>query len=250
MDRNSYQQYDAESANWLRRGRLSLLSMLLQDALEPGVEHRLLEVGAGVGQNVPALAEHGHGDVAEIDQLGLERLGELDMIARVYTEPIPFVLDGRYDVICALDVIEHLKDDRGAISWIADGLEPGGCFIASVPAYQWLFGDHDVALGHYRRYTGPSFLSLMPEDLEVTRAGYFNSSVLPPVAMARQFGRLRRRMSKWSGEPQKQSSLLPGPIDRFLERVLEFEAKRFMKRRPAPFGLSIFVVARKTSPQV
>ncbi len=64
-------------------------------------------------------------------------------------------LNGRsYAVVFLLDVIEHVQEDRALVKDIIDKhLDLGGHLIITVPAFDWLFTQHDVSLGHYRRYT-------------------------------------------------------------------------------------------------
>lgn len=244
-----FHQYKAESSNWMKRGRSSLLRALLDEAVggRQGVE--LLEIGAGVGQNVPTLAQFGRVDVAEISPVGLEVLRTRPGIETIYEDPIPFALNKPYDVICALDVIEHLEDDRAATEWIARGLKPGGYFIASVPAYPWLFSDHDVALGHYRRYTKSSFNRLLPSGLQLVKSGYFNSTLFPLPAAKRLGERLVKRLGK--GRPSvspggpKESSDVPAWLDPIFGAILSAEVTLFRQRPVMPFGLSVFTLARK-----
>jgi SAM-dependent methyltransferase len=242
---DAYRHYESESQNWLKVGRIRLLDLLLDRAASTTAIERLLEVGAGVGQNLPSLARHGTVDAAEIDPLGLDRLRALGLTQHLYTDPIPFDLVGPYDVICALDVIEHLDDDRAALAWIAAGLHPGGHCVVSVPAYQWLFSDHDRALGHRRRYTLPSLLEAFPTELEIVSAGYFNSILFPAAAVSRGILGIRSRLARHARPPEKQRSTMPSPVDGFLRRLLGLEATWFARRPLAPFGLTIFVLARR-----
>jgi SAM-dependent methyltransferase len=78
------------------------------------------------------------------DPAGTYRLADL--------EADPIGPPGSADLVVALDVLEHLHDDRGAVGRAAACLRPGGVLVVNVPAHPWLFGDHDVRLGHVRRY--------------------------------------------------------------------------------------------------
>jgi SAM-dependent methyltransferase len=245
MDEAAYRLYDLESQNWLHRGRRSLLERLLREATTGARRSRLLDVGAGVGQNVPTLARFGDVDAAEIDGHGISRLRQLSSLARLYRDPIPFHLEGKYDVICALDVIEHLEHDRAAIEWMASGLSDGGHIIASVPAYQWLFSEHDRALGHFRRYTKAQFLRLVPPNLEVIRAGYFMSTLLPVAIGSRMVRGVASQVVGAGTTPRKQSSMVPSRVDALLYRVLELEARLFVRGPRIPFGLSVIVLAKR-----
>ena len=246
MKAEAYRQYEAESGNWLKRARGRLLHTLLERSGEPGVPCRILEIGAGVGQNVPVLARFGTVDVLEIDPVGLAALRALDDVGRIYDTPVPTELNHRYDVIVALDVLEHLPDDRAAAQWVADNLAPGGRFVATVPAYQWLFSSHDVALEHYRRYTRGQLLAALPDRLRVLDSGYFVSALFPLAAGARLAGkaaaRLRRRGPAEPG--RKQSSSVPGPVDAAFSAVTRAEVALIARGARLPFGLSAFVLAR------
>jgi Methyltransferase domain len=67
---------------------------------------------------------------------------------RVREEP-----DGTFDVVLALDVIEHVADDVGYLRTLRSHAAAGATLVVTVPAYQRLFTSHDVYLGHYRRYS-------------------------------------------------------------------------------------------------
>ena len=85
----------------------------------------ILEVGPGVGQNVPTLQVFGHVEVIEVSSIGLAALRAMPSIGQIYETPIPFNLNQTYDVICALDVVEHIEDDRSAVEWLSHRLKPG-----------------------------------------------------------------------------------------------------------------------------
>ena len=251
MQHESYEQMNAEASNWLKVGRGRLLRVLL-DQHAPAVGGlRILEIGAGVGQNVPVLREFGEVDVLEINPLGLAALREMDGIRQVFDVPVPSVIEGEYDVVVAFDVLEHLADDREASAWVASLLVDGGVFVATVPAYQWLFSDHDRALEHYRRYTRRSLVASLPPDLPVARAGYFVSLLLPLAVSVRLVGRLAQRLRGQGtrtdhGTSRKQSAVLPRPADAVFLAELTGEVGAIRRGFRFPFGLSVFVVARKS----
>lgn len=249
MKTEAYEQYRSEATNWLKAARLRLLDTILAKHTGSGRALRILEIGAGVGQNVEVLRRYGTVDVLEIDPLGLQALREVAGIARIYDQPIPTELEGSYDVIIAFDVLEHLPDDRVATKWVAEHLNPGGHFIATVPAYQWMFSDHDVALKHYRRYTRHRLVAALPAELPAQQAGYFVCLLFPVAATMRLAGKLvklLRRGKAADGEAvRKQSSSVPAPVDRLFRLELSGEVKLIGAGRSLPFGLSVFCVARK-----
>ena len=248
MDEQAYLEYDAESTGWLHRGRIELLKRLVGKATATRPSPRLLEVGAGVGQNLDTLRSYGQVDAGEIDPIGQDRIRARGTVGRLYTDPIPFEVDGQYDVVCALDVLEHLIDDADAMRWMASLLVDGGHLVVTVPAFQWMFADHDRALGHFRRYTRRSLRALLPDDLEVVQIGYFNSLLFPAAAAARLGSKIRRRVRPKASGPAKQRSSVPRPVDGALYRILRSEARAFEQRPVAPFGLSVALLARRRLP--
>ena len=88
---------------------------------------------------------------------------------------------GRYDLVVLTDVIEHIEDDRSFLSTILGKyLVPDGYALITVPAFQSLYGSHDVLLGHYRRYTLRELAEVV-KDLGLARisGGYLFFSLLP-----------------------------------------------------------------------
>jgi 2-polyprenyl-3-methyl-5-hydroxy-6-metoxy-1,4-benzoquinol methylase len=88
----------------------------------------------------------------------------------------------RFDAILLLDVLEHVADDRSFLNELVENrLMPGGFVLASVPAWQPLFTRHDVALGHYRRYSTAALQALIASTrlTPVLQGGLFHSLLLP-----------------------------------------------------------------------
>lgn len=248
-----FQQYKVEKNNWLKRGRRRLLNTLLQEVIKAkGItepfELDILEVGAGVGQNIPTLQAFGRVEVIEINPIALAELRAIPGIAQIYETPIPLKLNKTYDVVCALDVVEHIEDDRRAVQWLTEHLKPGGYLIVTLPAYQWLFSDHDIAVGHYRRYTKQTFNGILPTELVILKSGYFNSVLfIIPAAI-----RLTKRLLKYLLPSRhctlvlrKESSNVPGWLDSIFANILLVETKIIEKKPIFPFGLSVFCMAKK-----
>ena len=243
MDAAAYRDYQRESESWLKKGRRKLLAVMVREAGGGRKDLELLEVGAGVGQNVPALAEFGEVDVIEISDAGLEALRRVPGIRRIMGEPIPFDLENTYDAVIAMDVVEHIEDDRVALNWMAQHLRPGGLLFTTVPAYPWLFSEHDVALHHFKRYTAHQFQRALPSSVEVLRCGYFNSILFPLAASVRL---AKKAVSGSEGRPaRKQSGLVPEPINSLFQSVLDLELWAIRRGIDFPFGLSVYCLARR-----
>lgn len=144
--------------------------------------------------------------------------------------------EGRYALVLLLDVLEHIDDDVGSLKAIVPKLAAGGHVLVTVPAFPWLWSDHDVAHHHFRRYTRSSLRrTAEAAGLEVVRIGYFNTLLFPLVAAVRWSKRL-------TGQSGSDDSM-PRPAVNALLRFV-FGLERFLiGRAPMPFGSSIFMVA-------
>lgn len=97
-----------------------------------------------------------------------------------------------FDTILYMDVLEHIEDDRAEVAAAAGRLRPGGHLVILVPAYDWLFSELDVAVGHYRRYTRRSLAAVVDPTLEQVSLRYLD--LLGILAVLGNRLVLRRRM--------------------------------------------------------
>jgi hypothetical protein len=89
-------------------------------------------------------------------------------------EDAQIMLSGeKVGMVLLLDVIEHIEDDIAFMKWLGEFncISTETRFVITVPAYQWLFSNHDVFLVHYRRYTN----HLLVNNLK--QAGYSRQTV-------------------------------------------------------------------------
>ncbi len=83
--------------------------------------------------------------------------------------------DCRLDTVVALNVVEHIEDDVGALRTIAGLLAPGGRAVILVPALQTIFGSLDEELGHFRRYSRASLTAAFnTAGLRLERMFWYN----------------------------------------------------------------------------
>lgn len=245
MNPESYRSYSHETSSWLHAGRKQLIARVLDWHIPLSMKGDLeiLEVGAGVGQNIEVLQRYGAVDALELDPIGLEQLEARHDVRTIYESGIPASLTGEWDVICACDVIEHIEDDGTAVQWIFDHLRPGGLFFATVPAFQWLFSDHDRALGHFRRYEADAFDRLLPRDALRLSGSYFNSYLFPLGVASRALYQIGRWVRK--DELKKQNVPKGGAAERFLRGIFSHDVQALEPSSRRVAGLSYFVCARK-----
>ena len=96
------------------------------------------------------------------------------------------------DLVVAFDVLEHIDDDKAAVSAIFESLRPGGAFLVAVPCDPRLWSAHDVAVGHVRRYTRRELVD------PCSGAGFDVVTVRSWMVLLRPAVALRRRSSSGS----------------------------------------------------
>jgi SAM-dependent methyltransferase len=144
--------------------------------VQPYIRGKTLELGAGIGnfgQWARLFATEYH--ATDVDPVLVDRLKQDFPKAFRWDLFEPFPGDDLYDTVIILNVIEHLKDDTGAMEALFNRLQPGGHLIVMVPAMHFLYGSLDRAFGHYRRYHKNEMRRLMDHvNLHVVREMYLN----------------------------------------------------------------------------
>ena len=86
---------------------------------------------------------------------------------------LPFA-DDAFDLVCALDIIEHVDDDDGALSELSRVAQPGGTLLISTPLHPTRWTSFDDFVGHERRYEPQQLLAkLAQHQLVVTGSAVF-----------------------------------------------------------------------------
>ena len=107
-----------------------------------------LEIGPGMRPRLP-LAGTDFVDLTEAAAAALNARGGRAKAGSILALPFP---DRAFDLVCAMDILEHVEDDRAALSEIRRVLRPGGTLLFSVPLYAAAWNEFDDAVGHFRRY--------------------------------------------------------------------------------------------------
>lgn len=233
-----------EDTYWWFVGRRELVRTLLDERIPR--ESRFLDIGCGTGAMSQDLAERGTVTSLDFEHAALDyaRTRGLTQLVQASAESLPFP-DDAFDAVTALDVIEHLDDDHAAAREIRRVLKPGGVAVASVPAFRFLWSEHDVALHHRRRYRIGELRALFRgAGLEVERASYVMTALFPAVAAVRLAQKAMGSDRKTLEAARTTLPDVPGPLNGVLTGLLRAEAQ-VVRRASLPFGVSLVCVARK-----
>lgn len=111
----------------------------------------ILDFGAGIGTFSHALKTKGYAvSCVETDAAQLQRITAHGITGYQNLLNAPA---SAYDYIFTLNVLEHIENDQGTLSDLAEKLKLGGRLLIYVPAFQMLFSSMDAAVGHFRRYS-------------------------------------------------------------------------------------------------
>jgi hypothetical protein len=154
---------------------------------------RVLDVGAGDGwfgeSLVAFLPELRQVVCWDVNYSELELTTADPRVVRTAEAPDP-----GFDLVLVLDVLEHIEDAPRFIDTQLRPLSsPGTPVLVGVPAHPKLFGDHDRALGHHRRYRPEQLLTEISPWIEVVDHGPLFPSLVPPRAASVAVERLRQR---------------------------------------------------------
>ena len=135
-----------------------------------------------------------------------------------------------HSAFVAFNVLEHIPDHVGALRAAHTLLRPGSAVVMFVPAFEFAMSGFDRAVGHVRRYTTASLTRAFRDaDLEVEKVRYVNMPGLPAWFVGMRLLRMTpgegRLLDVWDAQ------VVP-------------RARRWESRHRAPFGQSVFGVAR------
>jgi SAM-dependent methyltransferase len=237
-----------EDVHWWFVGRRRILLQVLDRYLGKGSAEgrRILDVGCGTGTMLSYLADYGKAQGVDIDEeaIGYCRERGLTDVRLGSAETLPFE-DGSFDLVTALDVVEHLDDDLAALREFRRVLRPGGTLLVTVPAHPFLWGDQDEVNLHKRRYLAPQLRDrLAGAGFEVLRVTYINAFMFPPIAAVRMLRRLEHRLRPRTAAQSDFRYPAPRPVNFLLGWIFGIEAP-IVRRVNIPFGVSILAVGRK-----
>jgi len=129
------------------------------EMMQPHLGSTVLEIGAGLGEFAAQLSGLQRHVVTDVDPEAVASMARRfsdrpEVEARVVDlARAPVDLGARVSTVVAINVLEHVDDDTGALRTLAELVQPGGRIVLWVPAYMQLYGEFDRAVGHVRRYT-------------------------------------------------------------------------------------------------
>lgn len=219
-------------------GKRKLIESLLKKANLPA-NAKILDVGCGTGSDLEVIKSFGEVTVLDIDQTALNKIPDNYKKIKMDLAEINLQIK-KFDCIVAFDVLEHIKNEESGIKNLFKYLKKDGIFIGTVPAYQFLYSQHDKLLCHFRRYTRKNFIQkLEKKGFNKKYSGYWMSLLFPIAG-------LLRILKKQTNEQKTDIRKIAKPINFIFSQILKFEAlfgtSRFFR---FPFGLTVWIICKK-----
>jgi SAM-dependent methyltransferase len=248
MNREYYHQYYYyERSHWWFLARLTILEEVIRRNIS-GKNLRILNVGVATGATTQMLEKFGHVTSVEYDKECCEFLKDKTGIEAINASltNLPFK-NGAFDLVCAFDVIEHIENDGKALAEIKRVLSNRKNFLITVPAFQFLWSEHDEINHHFRRYKMSELSAkLRSNGLYINYKTYFNFLLFIPVLCIRILQKLikKKDSNKKKSDFERMNS---GFINSFMKKIFQIEKPLISRKLSFPFGVSILFFGEKIS---
>lgn len=242
MDKRFEKKYHLlEEFHWWFVSRREIISQLMEHHEK---DIRILEIGCSGGQLLGMLKRMGFENA-----IGIDISSDAIKLCQDKNLNNAFVMDAcklafnenKFDLIVASDVLEHIEKDLNAVSEWTRVLKGGGSIICFVPAFMFLWRNHDVANQHFRRYNRQQLSVLFEKNgLSIIRTSYWNFFLFFPISMINFF------MNKIDRPSELKDELFQVPrlTNKVIYLLLKYENK-LLRYFNLPVGVSLFLIAKK-----
>ena len=231
-----------ENNHWWFVGRRKIISSAINNLSLPK-KIRILEAGCGNGCNLSLLCNFGEVIAFEKNDEAFIR-AKSKKLGQIFKAELPYNLPKdikkNFDLVVLLDVLEHIEEDNETLATLKSLMCDKASILITVPAYQWLYGQHDILHHHVRRYSKSSVKKkLNIFGFKIKYISYFNTLLFPFALVER----IKQKLF-----PSLNEEILNMPdkrVNYLLEKIFSFEAN-LLNKISFPFGLSLIVVAENS----
>ena len=231
-----------EKEYWWHVGRRYFLDKLLKKYSSDSIKNKkIVDFGCGMGGNYKFLSKYGKVVGVDSSKISIDYCKkEKQQIKLTNGVNLPFENDS-IDLLTSFDALEHIKDDRAMIKEYLRVLKSGGKIFITVPAYTFMWSDHDEVLGHYRRYNVNQLKNKFDESKFTSiKTSYYVCFLFPIILIFRIyriiFSRYLIKKTSYISLPKNLNNLL----------TLTIKAESFLSNKfNLPFGCSVVAVFEK-----
>jgi SAM-dependent methyltransferase len=231
---------------WWLAGNYDLVYRLLDFYLPPrrDASRLILDVGSGPGTMLNRLKRFGTAIGLDYSLGALNfcrQKGHLMLVAGdLHRLPLK---SNTVDCVTAIEVLEHIEDDRAAIEEMHRVCRERGIVVIMAPAFNFLWGSHDEWNEHKRRYTLSQLKALViTAGFKPIRISYYRAIYFLPLLV---FRRLKALLCRPCGASTNDFIGLPSALNKLLRWQIASES-HLLKKTSLPIGVSVVCVAQKT----
>jgi ubiquinone/menaquinone biosynthesis C-methylase UbiE len=227
-----------EEAHWWFQGKKYVIKSVMSRINIP--DGRFLDIGCGTGMFLKELGKDRTSYGVDVSDHALSYCAKKvnSFLIKAFGANLPFK-DGVFTFVSLLDMIEHVENDFELLKEVYRVCRPQSIVVITVPAFNFLWGTHDVSHHHKRRYKRNQLRDIcLSAGFLLERLTYTNFFIFFPV--------LLRRISSSKSSDVGESDLrrVPAIVNGLLKCIYRFEAF-YLKRGRFPFGVSLLAVLRK-----
>jgi len=245
MEKEAYKLlYNIEKIHWWFIGRRNILGTLIENFVVKRNNRQLViyDVGCSTGMNLSFFKKYGCVFGVDFYEEALNICREEKSIKTVQADArkLPFAGES-CDLLIALDLIEHLEEDRIALKEFNRVLKKDGYLIISVPAYKFLWSGFDIYSHHFRRYDVRELKEkINQQGFRIKKISYINCFLFFLILIVRFCDKL-----PWINKNNSCDLIPPTKIiNKIFEKIFSSE-QYFINKVDFPFGSSICCVAQK-----
>jgi SAM-dependent methyltransferase len=234
--------FELEESHWWHLGRRRIIASFVKAICDEVKDRRarILDVGCGTGANLVRLSDFGDAEGVDIspDALKFCRERGLHNVKLGAAETLPYE-DREFDLVTALDVVEHIDDDVAGLREMRRVLRPGGRVLLFVPTVMFLWGVQDDVSHHRRRYRMTELRqAATAAGFEVERTTYANITFFLPILLGRKFMKLAGIRT------ESENNINIPALNKLFGALLGAE-RHWLRYLNIPFGVSGLCVARR-----
>jgi SAM-dependent methyltransferase len=233
--------FEIQKKHWWFVTRKKIVLDTITRYLSKDSKTRILDIGCGSGLMLNALEEIGQTFGMDMSDEAISFSKEIfngKVEKGFLPNQVPYE-ENFFDLIIALDVIEHVEQDVESLKAIRSRLVSDGKAVITVPAYMFLWSKFDELNEHKRRYTLTELNTKLEQaGFTVEKISYYNTLLFPVIFVVRMLNNVLKR------DGASDIDMPSSPVNVILEKIFGIE-KYLLRLANLPFGVSILAVVRK-----
>lgn len=243
MNKDLYRMFfEIQKKHWWFVAKKEIVLDFINKYLPEKRNLRILDIGCGSGLMLNSLESYGQVSGMDMSDDAISFSKEI-FSGKVEKGFLPANIPyskNNFDLVIALDVIEHINEDIEALKNIRTHMVEGGKAIITVPACMMLWSKHDVVNEHKRRYDLKELKSKLVESgFIIEKLSYFNTFLFLPVLIIRTLNNVLKR------EENSDLDMPSRPVNFILYTIFSLEKYVLRICNLPSFGVSLIAVVRK-----